>query len=484
MKRGQKWFERIIQCCILLTGLYIIYRGTGILAETGWAERIWKPEKAAEAMEEMTANMYLPGYITVLEQIPEDTPVYQWLELFLPALRQWVRQALEASSDTGEQEQTEESTDKVSEAEEAEETGESESGKDEVGEKESKKEETQESGSGKDEAVEKESEKGEAEEKVTEEENTGKEAAGEVRTGEDAPSKEEPGKEGTDGETEATFEDSDGKCGEEETGESKAQEVLGLPVGGLDSFEYLLNHYFVVDSDTRIDEELLDAEKLLSKNFYLEKNREVPQILIYHTHSQEFFLDSREEDIDTGILGVGDYLTEILEEQYGYQVIHDRGIYDLVDGILDRSSAYDYARASVEKILEEYPTIEVIIDLHRDGVEGEHFVTEINGKPTARIMFFNGLSRNSAGQSIDYLYNPYIEENLGFSLRLQLAAEKNYPGFTRNIYLKGQRFNLHLRPRSLLIEAGTQLNTVEEEKNAMEPLADILDQVLQEKESK
>ena len=93
-------------------------------------------------------------------------------------------------------------------------------------------------------------------------------------------------------------------------------------------------------------------------------------------------------------------------------------------------------------------------------------------------MFLNGMSMDSQGQPVSYLPNPYIQENLAFSFQLQLAASRNYPGFTRNIYLKGQRYNLHLRPRSLLIEAGSQLNTVEEEMNAMEPLADILNQVL------
>ena len=57
MKRGQQGFERIIHCCIIITGLYIIYRGTGILAETGWVQRILKPEKSVEAMEEMTVKM-------------------------------------------------------------------------------------------------------------------------------------------------------------------------------------------------------------------------------------------------------------------------------------------------------------------------------------------------------------------------------------------------------------------------------------------
>ena len=449
MKRGQQWFERIIQCCIIITGLYIIYRGTGILSETGWTQRILKPEKSVEAMEEMTVKMYLPGYITVLEQLPEESPVYQWLDTFLPVLRQWIRQAEEATADSGREEPPAGES-----GEEAEKTREKETGEKEPGENKTEERETEEKAAG-------EKETGE---NKTEESETGEKEAEEKETGKDGTKAEE---------TEALA------PAEMESAEQEVQETLGLPIKEMDNFEYLLNHYFVVDSDTAIDEELLNAEKLLAKDFRLEKNPEAPQVLIYHTHSHEFFLDSREGDMDTGILGIGDYLTEILEEKYGYRVIHDRGVYDLVNGVLDRSSAYDYARASVEKILEEYPTIEVIIDLHRDGVEGEHFVTEINGKPTARIMFFNGLSRNSTGESIGYLYNPYIEDNLGFSLQLQLAAQEKYPGFTRNIYLKGQRFNLHLRPRSLLIEAGTQLNTVEEEKNAMEPLADILNQVLQ-----
>ena len=144
----------------------------------------------------------------------------------------------------------------------------------------------------------------------------------------------------------------------------------------------------------------------------------------------------------------------------------------------DRSAAYDYARVAVENILQEYPTIEVIIDLHRDGVDGQKFVTEIDGKPTSMIMFFNGISRNSQDEPIAYLANPYTQQNLAFSLQLELAAREKYPGYTRNIYLKAERFNLHLRPRSLLVEAGTQLNTVEEEKNAMQPLADLLHEVL------
>ena len=93
-------------------------------------------------------------------------------------------------------------------------------------------------------------------------------------------------------------------------------------------------------------------------------------------------------------------------------------------------------------------------------------------------MFFNGLSRTKANGNIDYLKNPYIEDNLAFSLQMQISAANKYPGFTRRIYLRGYRYNMHLKPKTLLIEAGAQTNTVEEMRNAMEVLADTLDNVL------
>ena len=104
-------------------------------------------------------------------------------------------------------------------------------------------------------------------------------------------------------------------------------------------------------------------------------------------------------------------------------------------------------------------------------------VSDVNGKPTAPIMFFNGMSQTPEGP-IEYLPNPYKEQNLAFSLQMQLDAAAYFPGFTRKIYLKGLRYNLHLRPRSALIEVGAQTNTYEEARNAMEPLAELLDMVL------
>ena len=239
-------------------------------------------------------------------------------------------------------------------------------------------------------------------------------------------------------------------------------------------FETLLNRYFSMDAATTIDSSRLN-NSLLDLDLTLDTEKEGPQILIYHSHSQEGFVDTVEGDDTTTIVGVGDYLAKLLTETYGYQVIHDRGVYDLVDGVLDRNVAYDYSGAAVEQWLSQYPQIQVIIDLHRDGVDGKKFVVQENGKPTANLMFILGMSRTADQQDISYLPNPYIKENMAFALQIQERAEIAAPGLMRNIYLMAYRFNLHYRPRSMLLEAGTQLNTLEEEKNAMEVFAGILD---------
>ena len=246
----------------------------------------------------------------------------------------------------------------------------------------------------------------------------------------------------------------------------------------LKDFDYLMGHFYTVDSSTSVDPEQLNAQTLLGKDLTIDQSGEGPKVLIYHTHSQEAFADSRKGEERDTIVGVGEYLAQLLNETYQIPTLHHKGVYDLIDGKLDRSRAYELALPEVEKILKENPSIEVVIDLHRDGVgDSTHLVEEINGKPTAQIMFFNGMSRTKANGPIEYLKNPYIEDNLAFSLQMQLAAQK-YPGFTRRIYLKSYRYNMHVTPKTLLVEAGAQTNTVEEMRNAMEILAETLDTVL------
>ena len=254
---------------------------------------------------------------------------------------------------------------------------------------------------------------------------------------------------------------------------------VDLSQESLGNFDYVLNHFFVVDPNTTIDSSQLNAAALLDDDLTLEVDGENPQILIYHTHSQEGYIDSVPGDENTTVIGVGNYLESLLRDVFGYQVIHMKDAFDMANGTLERSKAYNYALPAVEKVLEENPSVQVVIDLHRDGVpDDRHLVTEINGKPTAQIMYFNGLSRTVSNGSLDSLPNPYIEDNLAFAFQMSVQAARYYPELTRCIYPKGYRYNLHVRPRSMLLEVGAQTNTVEEAMNAMEPFSVILNKVL------
>lgn len=263
-------------------------------------------------------------------------------------------------------------------------------------------------------------------------------------------------------------------------------EKAGRPAAGteyipeqLADYDFLMKHFYTVHPTTTAGRDMMKADTFLSEDFTLAPAEGKPQILIYHTHSQEEYVDFHQGNRDATVVGVGNYLAELLTAK-GYNVIHDTTVYDLRGGKLDRSKAYAYSLDGITGILQKNPSIQVVLDIHRDGVkEGTRLVREINGKPTATIMFFNGTSQSPTGP-IEYLKNPYRTDNMAFSFQMKLCADAFYPGFTRKIYLKGLRYNMHLRPRSALIEVGAQTNTYEEAKNAMEPLSDLLDMVLKQ----
>lgn len=245
----------------------------------------------------------------------------------------------------------------------------------------------------------------------------------------------------------------------------------------LKSYEMLVKAFYAVDSTTRAGDDLLQVDRLLSEDMRLTGTADAPQILIYHTHSQEAFADSVPGEASTGIVGVGEYLATILRDRYGYQVMHHTACYDQ-----ERDYAYSNSLPEIEKLLAENPSIEVVIDLHRDEMPADkRLVVDLQGRPTAQFMFFNGLSRSRKGE-IEYLENPYLKENLAFSFQMQAACNEYYPGLARRIYLKAYRYNMHLCPKTLLIELGAQNNTVEEAMNACDPLAHVLDLVLGGKE--
>lgn len=256
--------------------------------------------------------------------------------------------------------------------------------------------------------------------------------------------------------------------------------VAPMALEQLQDFNFLLQNFFVVDGNTTGEASQINITDLWERDMTLKTDAQSPQILIYHTHSQEGYADSVEGDPNTTVIGVGEHLAQILRDTYGYQVIHNTDAFDLAEGRLDRSRAYNYAEPVITEILNKNPSIEVVIDLHRDGVDdSKHLVTEVEGQPTAKIMFFNGLSRTKEKGDLTSLPNPYIEDNLAFAFQLEYLSKQCYPDFVRCIYLKGYRYNLHVRPKSLLLEVGAQTNTVIEAMNAMSPFAKLLNEVLQ-----
>ena len=241
--------------------------------------------------------------------------------------------------------------------------------------------------------------------------------------------------------------------------------------------KYLRKYIYQIDSTTMAMDGELNGKVLLNMDLKLKKS-EKPQILIYHTHGSETYRGSKKGEKSDTVIGVGDVLVKNLRKK-NIAVIHDRNIYDVKNGKEERSKAYNYAANAIEDHLKKYPSIKVVIDLHRDGVsEQTKLVTTQKGRRMAQIMFFNGMSRTASNGDIKYLRNPNKQMNLAFSLQLQAQAAKKYPGFTRKIYMKGYRYNLHYRGRSLLVEVGAQNNTLSQAKASMSLLAELLSDVL------
>lgn len=240
------------------------------------------------------------------------------------------------------------------------------------------------------------------------------------------------------------------------------------------TFNEFVGNYYTVDSSTTVTENILDVNEFLLKDCTIGEGE---KILIYHTHASESFADSDGTPEDS-IIGVGNYLEELLEAK-GYEVIHDTTYYDRENGVVNRNVAYSQALVGVTKILEENPDIGVVIDLHRDS--GPARTININGKDMCKVMLFNGLSYDANGE-IEYLPNPNREYNLAFSFQMKLMSDYLYEGYMTRIYLRNYRYNMHVAEKSLLIEVGTDKNTVQEAYNSMEVLAEVLDSVLKEAE--
>lgn len=218
--------------------------------------------------------------------------------------------------------------------------------------------------------------------------------------------------------------------------------------------------------------------------FKMENNHKV-QVLIFHTHTCESYLDRddgtypadyypRSTDNSKNITSVGDRIEEELKKS-GIGVIHDKTLHDYPS----YSGSYERSYDTIQYYMNKYKDIKVVLDIHRDaiGAGGEEGKVkpffEYKGQKCAQIMIMTGYSYEGGG------YFPFWEENLRFAIRLQQQAETMYPGLTRPLNFGCYTYNLNVCSGSLLIEFGTDVNTLGEAKRSGTLLGKALAKVLQ-----
>lgn len=237
---------------------------------------------------------------------------------------------------------------------------------------------------------------------------------------------------------------------------------------------------FYVKNNTSYD---LDIGKALNSelDFKLDDTDDV-QVLIYHTHTCESYLDRdvgyyysdyypRTEDSRYNVTKVGEAIAQQLKNA-GIGVVHDKTIHDY-----SYNGSYSRSRATVEKNLEKYPNIKVTLDIHRDSIGSDTYKVKptftYQGKKGAQIMIMTGYDPDGYFNFPDWNYN------LRFALKLQQQCESDYGGMTRPLNFGNFAYNMNVNTGSLLVEVGTDSNTLEEAVYSGNLLGKALAQVLQ-----
>ena len=217
-----------------------------------------------------------------------------------------------------------------------------------------------------------------------------------------------------------------------------------------------------------------DVEALITAPLNWDLQSGEPTVLILHTHGTESYTKSLGEgyresaafrtlDESYNMISLGAHLANLLEEG-GIRVIHDKTTHDYPS----YSGSYNHARKSISQYLQEYPSIRLVLDLHRDASadNNNQMRTEatVDGKPSAQLMIV-------VGSSASGLKHPNWEENMALALKLHTQLEGIAPGIMRYVNLRGQRFNQDLSPGALIVEVGAAGNTHPEAMQAVEVLA-------------
>lgn len=275
--------------------------------------------------------------------------------------------------------------------------------------------------------------------------------------------------------------------------EAKAQSKNEKKDGAISEWQYTdegVTDKFGVVKVKNVNKTQIDIEKLLSKKADLSVSKNEPSVLVFHTHTTETYqlVDrdyyptdnvTRSHDSARNMVRIGDAVCEELEKA-GIKYVHDTKIHD------ERyTGAYDNSRETAVEYLKKYPSIQVVLDVHRDAVErtdGTKIrpVAKINGKKAAQIMIISGCQEEGNGLT-DF---PDWKENLVFALQLQKTAEENFEGLMRPIYFCPRMYNMNLTHCSLLLEIGSDSNTLEEAEYSGRLIGNALSKLLKEYEEK
>ena len=247
-----------------------------------------------------------------------------------------------------------------------------------------------------------------------------------------------------------------------ETTEAAAVETVGTTLSGASA----------VHNRAGVD---IDIDALAAEGLELRLAAGQPQVLIIHTHSSEAYTQDeydqyepsdpyRTEDKSRSVIRVGDVLTERFEAA-GLTVLHDRELYDYPS----YTGSYSRSGAAVEQYLADYPSIQIVIDLHRDAIGSGDVVYKtqaaLSGKDSAQVMLLVGTGQNG-------LWHPLWKENLKLALYMQNAMDDRWPTLARPIELVGERYNQHLSTGFVLLEVGSTGNTLREAEEAVALLGD------------
>lgn len=217
-----------------------------------------------------------------------------------------------------------------------------------------------------------------------------------------------------------------------------------------------------------------DTAALLTAPLELDRNADGPLVLVMHTHATEAYCDSPDyhsSDPAHSVIQVGQTLCDRLNAN-GIRAIHDTTVYD-AEGYID---AYEHSAEGISALLAQYPSIQIVIDVHRDAVEDADgnqlaLTGQLNGEDVAELLLV-------MGTDVSGLYHPNWQENVSFALKLQLLGQRESDGVFRPLLLRASRYNQHLTPHSILLEVGAAGNTLEQAEASAVFFADCLKELL------